>query len=99
MSTSPWSSNAYAQGWCQQFTSYTEDDRLVVDIEYGLKKPEFLKKTCPQAKTYKETASETPQSRRLGRYMPGKPVATQDAVHSVSRVRFVVVRRRESGPE
>ncbi len=46
----------YKQGWCKQFTSYTDDDRLVVDIEYGLKKSEFLTKTCPQTKGYKETA-------------------------------------------
>ena len=46
----------YKQGWCKDFTPYTDDDRLVVDIEYGLKKTEFLNKTCPQAKTYRETA-------------------------------------------
>lgn len=46
----------YKQGWCRQFTRYTDDGRLVVDIEYGLKKSEFLNKTCPQAKSYKETA-------------------------------------------
>lgn len=46
----------YKQGWCQQFTSYTDDGRLVVDIEYGLKKSEFLDKTCPADQGYKETA-------------------------------------------
>jgi len=46
----------YKQGWCKQFTRYTDDDRLVVDIEYGLKKSEFLDKTCPQTEGYKETA-------------------------------------------
>lgn len=45
----------YKQGWCAQFTSYTNDGRLVVDIEYGLKKAEFLHKTCPQDGTYNET--------------------------------------------
>ena len=47
--------DCYKQKWCGQFTTYTDDDRLVVDIEYGLKKSEFLTKTCPETEGYKET--------------------------------------------
>jgi len=46
----------YKQRWCGQFTRYTDDNRLVVDIEYGLKKSEFLNQTCPKDKSYRETA-------------------------------------------
>ena len=46
----------YKQGWCGQFTPYTNDDRLVVDIEYGLSKSEFLQRACPKTKSYRETA-------------------------------------------
>jgi hypothetical protein len=46
----------YAQGWCGQFTPYTNDDRLVVDIEYGLSKSRFIGGACPKAESYRETA-------------------------------------------
>lgn len=46
----------YKQGWCGQFTRYTEDDRLVVDIEYGLPKSVFLQRACPKTESYRETA-------------------------------------------
>lgn len=46
----------YKQGWCERFTRYTDDDRLVVDIEYGITKSEFLNKTCPTTKRFRETA-------------------------------------------
>ena len=46
----------YAQGWCGQFTPYTNDDRLVVDIEYGLSKSRFIGGACPKTESYHETA-------------------------------------------
>jgi hypothetical protein len=46
----------YAQGWCDQFAVYTKTNRLVVDVEYGLPREEFAKKTCPDAARYDETA-------------------------------------------
>ena len=45
----------YKQGWCKQFTRYTDSNRLVVDIEYGLPKSEFLHRACPVTKSYRET--------------------------------------------
>jgi hypothetical protein len=45
-----------AQGWCGTFTPYSKDDRLVVDIEYGLSKSRFVNSVCPKAKGYRETA-------------------------------------------
>ena len=46
----------YAQGWCNQFAVYTNSNRLVVDVEYGLSRQRFLQKTCPDAARYAETA-------------------------------------------
>ena len=46
----------YAQGWCNQFAAYTNSNRLVVDVEYGLSRQRFLQKTCPDAARYAETA-------------------------------------------
>jgi hypothetical protein len=46
----------YAQGWCGQFTRYTDDNRLVVDIEYGLSKSRFINDACPKTNGYHETA-------------------------------------------
>lgn len=48
----------YAQGWCKQFTLYTDQNRLVVDVEYNgqVRQSGFLKKTCPSDERYKETA-------------------------------------------
>jgi hypothetical protein len=46
----------YAQGWCGQFTPYTNDNRLVVDIEYGTPKLRFIGKVCPKTEGYRETA-------------------------------------------
>jgi hypothetical protein len=46
----------YVQGWCNQFTLYTNRNRLVVDVEYGLTQKRFLSKTCPSDAQYHETA-------------------------------------------
>ncbi|MBV8117838.1 MAG: endo alpha-1,4 polygalactosaminidase [Candidatus Eremiobacteraeota bacterium] len=46
----------YAQGWCGQFTSYSDDGRLVVDIEYGTAKAKFVHDVCPKTESYRETA-------------------------------------------
>jgi hypothetical protein len=39
----------YAQGWCRQFDLYTNDNRLVVDVEYYHNKQRFLDHNCPEA--------------------------------------------------
>ena len=46
----------YAQGWCKQFAIYTQQNRLVVDVEYGLSQQRFRSKTCPDTAQYGETA-------------------------------------------
>jgi hypothetical protein len=46
----------FVQGWCGSFTRYTNRNALVVDVEYGLPQPRFLKKTCPSDARYRETA-------------------------------------------
>ena len=46
----------YAQGWCKQFDVYTQANRLVVDVEYGLSTQRFTDKACPDTKRYAETA-------------------------------------------
>lgn len=46
----------FAQGWCKQFTRYTNRNALVVDVEYHLTQSRFLKKTCPSDARYRETA-------------------------------------------
>jgi hypothetical protein len=46
----------FAQGWCKQFTRYTDQNRLVVDVEYFANQQRFLTKTCPSDAKYKETA-------------------------------------------
>jgi hypothetical protein len=48
----------YAQGWCKQFTLYTNQNRLVVDVEYNdqVSQSRFLNKTCPSDAGYNETA-------------------------------------------
>ncbi len=46
----------FAQGWCKQFTLYTNQNRLVVDVEYFANKQRFLTKTCPSDAKYNETA-------------------------------------------
>ncbi len=46
----------YAQGWCKQFSVYTNSNRLVVDVEYHLSQQEFETKTCPSDAQYSETA-------------------------------------------
>ena len=45
------------QGWCKQLTAYTNNDRLVVDIEYTnqVTRTRFLDKTCPSDAPYKLT--------------------------------------------
>ncbi|HEV3091219.1 MAG TPA: endo alpha-1,4 polygalactosaminidase [Candidatus Cybelea sp.] len=47
----------YAQHWCDQFTVYTNQNRLVVDVEYNdqVSQSRFLAKTCPSDKGYNET--------------------------------------------
>jgi hypothetical protein len=46
----------YAQGWCRQLTIYTQNNRLVVDVEYGSHTQRFLNETCPSDARYNETA-------------------------------------------
>ena len=46
----------YAQGWCKQFTVYTQQNRLVVDVEYGLSQKRFETKACPNTEGFNETA-------------------------------------------
>ena len=46
----------YAQHYCSQFAGYTRRNRLVVDIEYGLKRSIFTYKTCPTTAKYREVA-------------------------------------------
>jgi hypothetical protein len=48
----------FAQGWCKQFTLYTQNNRLVVDVEYNnqVTQSRFLNKTCPSDARYDETA-------------------------------------------
>jgi hypothetical protein len=46
----------YAQGWCKQFAVYTQQNRLVVDVEYGISQQRFQTKTCPDTGQYDETA-------------------------------------------
>jgi len=46
----------YAQGWCKQFDVYTQTNRLVVDVEYGLSMQRFTTKACPDTLKYGETA-------------------------------------------
>jgi hypothetical protein len=46
----------FTQGWCKQFTRYTDQNRLVVDVEYFANEQRFLTKTCPSDAKYDETA-------------------------------------------
>lgn len=46
----------YVQNWCGVFTPYTDQNRLVVDIEYGTPKARFIDKVCPKTASYRETA-------------------------------------------
>lgn len=46
----------FAQGWCDKFTLYTNQNRLVVDVEYFANQQRFKTKTCPSDAKYKETA-------------------------------------------
>jgi hypothetical protein len=39
----------FAQGWCHQFDLYTNNDRLVVDVEYYADQRRFLDKNCREA--------------------------------------------------
>ena len=47
----------FKQGWCKQFTVYTNQNRLVVDVEYTnqLKESRFLKQTCASDSQYDVT--------------------------------------------
>ena len=46
------------QGWCKQLTAYTNNNRLVVDIEYTnqMTRTRFLNEVCPSDANYKLTA-------------------------------------------
>jgi len=46
----------YSQHWCGLFASYTNENRLVVDIEYGITNAAFRRNVCPAAARYRETA-------------------------------------------
>jgi hypothetical protein len=46
----------YAQHWCRIFARYSNANRLVVDVEYGLPRTRFLSKTCPSDARLGETA-------------------------------------------
>ncbi len=46
----------FVQRWCGQFSRYASANRLVVDVEYGVRKSRFLAKTCPADAQYHETA-------------------------------------------
>jgi hypothetical protein len=41
---------------CEQFTRYTDQKRLVVDVEYLANQQRFLTKICPSDAKYDETA-------------------------------------------
>jgi hypothetical protein len=45
------------QGWCKQLTPYTDENRLVVDIEYTnqMNEQRFIAKTCPSDEGYSIT--------------------------------------------
>jgi hypothetical protein len=47
----------FVQGWCKQLTAYTDNNRLVVDIEYTnqMTRTRFLDKVCPSDAPYKLT--------------------------------------------
>jgi endo-alpha-1,4-polygalactosaminidase (GH114 family) len=47
----------FVQGWCKQLTAYTNNNRLVVDIEYTnqMTRTRFLDKVCPSDANYKLT--------------------------------------------
>jgi hypothetical protein len=45
----------YQQKYCGQFTPYTDDNVLVVDIEYHGSKSQFVNNACPYIENYKET--------------------------------------------
>jgi hypothetical protein len=46
----------YVQGWCHQFDVYTRSDRLVVDVEYNVRRQLFLDKACRGAAHNDDTA-------------------------------------------
>lgn len=47
----------FVQGWCKQLTAYTNNNRLVVDIEYRnqMTRTRFSNDVCPSDATYKLT--------------------------------------------
>jgi hypothetical protein len=47
----------YVQGWCKQLSAYTNNNRLVVDIEYTnqMTRTRFLDEVCPSDANYKLT--------------------------------------------
>lgn len=47
----------FQQHWCKQLTAYTNDNRLVVDVEYTnqMTRTRFLNKACPSDANYKLT--------------------------------------------
>jgi hypothetical protein len=46
----------FVQRWCGTFARYSNENRLVVDVEYGVPKARFLSKTCSSDARYHETA-------------------------------------------
>ncbi len=46
----------FAQGWCKKFNRYTDDNRLVVDVEYYKNETRFQQKNCPEARQNHDTA-------------------------------------------
>jgi hypothetical protein len=46
----------YVQGWCHQFDVYSRSDRLVVDVEYNVRRQQFLDKPCRGAAHNDDTA-------------------------------------------
>jgi hypothetical protein len=46
----------FVQGWCSKFNVYSDDNRLVVDVEYYKNETRFQRKNCPEAAENHDTA-------------------------------------------
>jgi len=46
----------FAQGWCKKFNLYSDNNRLVVDVEYYHDVARFQRKNCPEAAQNHDTA-------------------------------------------
>jgi len=46
----------WIQHWCQKMNVYSNSNRLVVDVEYGVALQRFQTETCPEAATNHDTA-------------------------------------------